>query len=587
MLILGFNAYHGDVAAALLRDGVLMAAVEEERFARIKHVAGFPARAIQACLTAAGAEACDVDIFAAAGAKRANLAARARFALTHRPRRLFSQYRAATHRHARLAATIADALHLAEPHVSARLAFVEHHPAHLASAFYCSGFDEATCCAIDGFGDFVSTSIARGMGPRLDVVHRVFFPHSIGIFYLALTQYLGFKKWGDEYKVMGLAAYGQPRETTRMRSLLRLTRDGDFALNLRYFRHWRGEVPMTWDTGEPRIADVYTKELDQLLGPPRLADAPIEERHHDLAASAQAVFEEAVFHVLRGAHARAPSPRLCLAGGCAMNSVANGKIREHTPFQELYVQPAAADNGTALGAALQVWHARLGRPRGFRMEHGYWGTAHGDDAVIRAIEDAGAVTTHRCRLEVPRSHEQRALATARYLAAGRVAGWFQGRMEWGARALGNRSILADPRRPDMRDVLNVKIKLRERFRPFAPSVLAEAVNDYFVDAVPDPFMIQVFRVRPDKRDVIPAVTHVDGSGRLQAVSRRTNPEYWLLIRAFADITGVPVLLNTSFNENEPIVESPAQALDCFLRTDMDLLVIGAHMLIKPDVHCAD
>ena len=582
MLIVGLNAYHGDVAAAVLRDGEIVAALEEERFCRVKHVSGFPARAITRGLEMAGATPADVDIWAIARGRRVHLFQKALFAFTHRPGTLLvNQYRRTAHKSANIPDVIATSFHLDRERVVSRLRYVEHHPAHLASAFYTSGMRDAACCAIDGFGDFVSVSVARGHTGRIDVIDRIYFPHSLGLLYLAITQHLGFKKYGDEYKVMGLAPYGKPAHTAPLQKLVALTNDGKFQLDLDYFRHWSGEISMSWDSGEPTIPDVYTDRLIELLGPARTADQPVTSMHEDLAASVQRVFEEAAFHVLRGVHARVPSERLCLAGGCAMNSVANGKLRANTPFTDIYIQPAAGDNGTALGAALEAWHASGARAVAPRMEHAYLGTEHSADAIADVITKSAVVEQGRCTWQTLTDEAALCRETAARLAAGNIVGWFQGRMEWGARALGNRSILADPRRRDMRDVINQKIKFRERFRPFAPSVLAEAIDEYFVDAVHDPFMIQVYPVRPEKRDVIPAVTHVDGSGRLQSVSERTNARYWALIRAFHQQTGVPVLLNTSFNENEPIVERPEQALDCFLRTDMDVLVMGPHLLQKP------
>lgn len=581
MLIVGLNAYHGDVAAAVLRDGTLVAALEEERFARVKHVAGFPAQAIARGLEMAGATPADVDLWAIARGRRVHLLQKARFALSHRPgAALVGQYRTTAGKSANIPCVIADTFGLPPETVAARARFIEHHPAHLASAFYTSGMPDAACCAIDGFGDFVSVSIAEGRAGRMRVLDRVFFPHSLGMLYLAITQYLGFKKFGDEYKVMGLAPYGKPAYAEAIRKLVTLESAGRFRLDLDYFRHWTGEVSMNWDAGEPVVPDVYTGKLIDLLGPARTPDQPVDTRHEDLAASVQRVFEEAAFHVLRGVHGRVPSDRLCLAGGCAMNSVANGKIRGNTPFRKVFIQPAAGDNGTALGAALEAWHTGGDRPLGTRMAHSYWGTEYDADAIAAVIRGHRGADIDR--YDWTTLHDETALcqATAHKLADGNIVGWFQGRMEWGARALGNRSIIADPRRRDMRDVINQKIKFRERFRPFAPSVLAEAIDDYFVGAVHDPFMIQVYPVRPEKRDTIPAVTHVDGSGRLQSVSRESNPRYWALISAFHQITGVPVLLNTSFNENEPIVERPEQALDCFLRTDMDVLVMGPHLLSK-------
>ena len=581
MLILGFNAYHGDVAVALLKDGALLAALEEERFQRLKHVAGFPALAMRKCLEMSAVNPRDVDIFAVARGRRTHLWRRAAFALRHRPgSALLRQYRSSTARHHGLPRILAEALGLDESHVAPRLRHVEHHPTHLASAFFASGFDEAACCAIDGFGDFVSVSAARGCGNALDVVHRTFFPHSLGLLYLAVTQFLGFGNWGDEYKVMGLAPYGRPRYADAVRRLIRLERDGRFELDLRYFRHWTGDVPMQWSEGVPQVQATYSSALQELLGPMRTSADPVAQRHMDIAASLQTVFEEGVWHVLRAVHTRVGSDRLALAGGCAMNSVANGKIRANTPFREVYVQPAAGDNGTALGAALYAWHVQEGGARGWKMPHAYWGTSFTDDQIAASIRTVDATVRARCQVSIPA--ELSPIVSA-HLAEGRIVGWFQGRMEWGARALGNRSILADPRRADMRDIINAKIKFRERFRPFAPAVLEEEIDNYFVGAVADPFMLQVYPVRPGKRDVLPAVTHVDGSGRLQSVSRASNPAFWDLIRAFGERTGVPVLLNTSFNENEPIVEQPAQALDCFLRTEMDVLVLGRHLLVKHGV----
>jgi carbamoyltransferase len=578
--ILGINAYHGDVSAVLLRDGELVAAVEEERFRRIKHVAGFPAEAIRACLAMGGIAAADVDHVGVSRNPKAHLWRKALFAARHRPGNLVRDRAANYRRVGAIPDTLAEVLNLngaRRPTVH----WVEHHPAHLASTFFVSPFDEAAVAAVDGFGDFVSTSWARGRGARLDVLQRTFFPHSLGVLYLAITQYLGFMKFGDEFKVMGLAPYGAPDLTEPLRRLVQLRPGGRFALDLQYFRHQSGEAGMTWDDGEPVLGRVFSGRLETLLGPARRPDEPVTPRHESIAASLQVVFEEAIFHVLGGLHARTGQARLCLAGGCAMNSVANGKIRERTPFRDVYIQPASGDNGTALGAAYWVWHQVLGRPRGFVMRHGYWGPAFQNGSVAAAFAARDRqMRALGCEIQTFDSDEAVCDATAERIAAGQVIGWFQGRMEWGARALGNRSILADPRRADMREIINTKIKFREKFRPFAPSVLEEAQAQYFTGAVPDPFMIQVYPVRPDKRDVIPAVTHVDGSGRLQTVSRASNPIYWALIRAFERRTGVPILLNTSFNENEPIVHRPEEALDCFLRTRMDAIVLGRSLVTK-------
>ena len=580
MNILGLNAYHGDVAAVLVRDGRLVAAVEEERFRRIKHVTGFPVRAIDACLAMGGMTAKDVDLFAVSRRPRAHLWRKALFVLQNRPKKTLADRGRNMASISRLPDTIAAATGLDEYVVRPRMRYVEHHPAHLASAAFVSPFDEAAVCAIDGFGDFVSTSWGQVRGNRLDVTDRVFFPHSLGLLYLALTQYLGFPNYGDEFKVMGLAPYGEPRYVREIESLVRLQPAGRFELDLSYFSHWSDGVDMTWSDGAPSIGRVFTAKLEQLLGPARGKDEPLTPKHEAIAASLQVAFENAAMHVLNHVYETTKNPRVCLAGGCAMNSVANGKIRERTPFREVFIQPAAGDNGTALGAAFHAWHDAADAPRSFVMEHGYWGPEFSDADVCAALR-ARAADIAAAGCEPPRTWDSDAALdawTAEQIAAGKVIGWFQGRMEWGARALGNRSIVADPRRADMRDIINTRIKFRERFRPFAPSVAEDALAEYFVGAVPDPFMLQVYPVRSDKRAVVPAITHVDGSGRLQTVSRRTNERYWNLIKAFEKISGVPMLLNTSFNENEPIVLQPAEALDCFLRTHMDVLVMGRHSL---------
>ena len=585
--VLGINAYHGDVSAVLLRDGELVAAVEEERFRRIKHWAGFPTQSIATCLDIAGISGREVNHIAVSRDPKANLLKKAAFALNKRPNVALIRDRVRNARKIRdLHGPLAVALGVPADDLP-RLHYVEHHPAHLASAFFVSPFEDASVCAIDGFGDFVSTSLARGRGEHIAVLDRVYFPHSLGIMYTAITQFLGFHSYGDEFKVMGLAPYGKPAYVDQLRRLVKLKPNGMFELELKYFRHWSDGVEMEWDDGYPTMGCVYSPELEKLLGPSRKKGEPMTEYHEDLARSIQAVFEECEFHVLNGLWQRTKNPRLCMAGGCAMNSVANGKIRDNTPFRELYIQPASGDNGTALGAAYHVWHETLGKARRFTMHHGYWGTSYPDADVTHAI---GARQDEDWDYTCAdfESDAELCRVTAQLISEGNVVGWFQGRLEWGARALGNRSILADPRRADMRDLINLKIKFREKFRPFAPSILEEAVGDYFVDPAPDPFMQQVYPVREEKRGVLPAITHVDGSGRLQTVSERTNPLYYRLIKEFSSLTGIPVLLNTSFNENEPIVDTPEQALDCFLRTRMDVIVVGRTIVRRqPALRTAD
>ena len=573
MYILGINAYHADGSAVLVKDGELIVAVEEERFRRIKHWAGFPNEAIAKCLEIGGITGAEVSHVAISRDPKANLLRKAAFAVTNRMSITNIVNRTKNLRKVHdVSDPLAEALGVPAASLP-RVHFVEHHPSHLASAFFVSPFDDASLCAIDGFGDYLSTSLGVGNGNKLDVLARVSYPHSLGVLYTAVTQYLGFPNYGDEFKVMGLAPYGSPDHVAELRKLITLKPGGMFELNRPYFRHWDEGVEMEWDGGSPTMGRLYTSELERLLGPARAKDEPLAPYHENLARSLQALYEECAFHILEGLWERTHNPRLCMAGGCAMNSVANGKIRSNTAFTDVYVQPAASDNGTALGAAYYVWNQVLEMPRGFVMEHGYWGTEYPSADVTHLVEKVNdpqwtfSVTRHE-------SDEEACKATAQLIADGNVVGWYQGKMEWGARALGNRSILADARRADMRDIINLKIKFREKFRPFAPSILESAMNDYFIGAAPDPFMQQVYPVRPEKRSILPAITHVDGSGRLQTVSENTNPKYHRLISEFAAITGVPVVLNTSFNENEPIVDTPEQALDCFLRTRMDVIVVN-------------
>jgi len=580
VIILGLNAFHGDAAAALVRDGVLIAAAEEERFRRIKHWAGFPSQAIAYCLREAGVSLADIDHVAVNQDNRANLARRIGYLAAHppAPKLLLERLRMRREREG-----IPRLLEAAFPSERFRGTFhpVEHHLAHLSSAFHVSPFEEAAVVSIDGFGDFASAAWGMGRGRQIDIEGRVHFPHSLGIFYQAITQYVGFPHYGDEYKVMGLAPYGTPAFAPAMQQIVRLKPDGGFALDLTYFRHHREPIAYQWMSGAPQFADLFSPALERLLGPRRGPDDPIEARHRDVAASAQATYEAAFFNLVRVLQKRSGLTDIALAGGCAMNSVANGKIRRETQFRRVYVQAAAGDAGGAIGAALTVWH-RLGGARASTMDHADWGPQFGRDEIEAAL------APHRtrlgeagCTIEVPTDEQDLCRRVAAAIAGGQVIGWFQGRMEWGPRALGNRSILADPRRPDMKEILNTRIKRRESFRPFAPSVLEDAVGEWFEEDGAVPFMTQVFQIREDKRAKIPAVTHVDGSGRLQTVSSRTNPRFHRLITAFREMTGVPMLLNTSFNENEPIVCTPDQALDCFLRTEMDVLVMGDVIVSRP------
>jgi len=586
--ILGLSAYHADAAAAAVADGKFIAGVEEERFRRIKHWAGFPELALGWCAKElanepGGSER--VNAIAVAREPRAYLARKAWLALTH-PRSLARAAGRVKNLHAvaSLEGRVTAALGI---ETSPPIFAVEHHKAHLASAFYCSPFEEAACLSVDGFGDFVSTMLAHGRGNKLEILDRVHYPHSLGLFYSAMTQYLGFPHFGDEYKVMGLAAYGSARYASEIAQLVPALPDGTFRLDLTYFRHLSEGVDMTWESGEPTLGRLFTPALERLLGPTRPPDEPLAQRHMDMAASMQAVYEDRFFALVRRVLQLTGTKRLALAGGCALNSLANGRIFDRTPVEEIFIQAASGDAGTSLGAALYVHHDVLGERRsGFVMEHSSWGPQYGEAEVRRAlaagIPASGGADGRFEDLEISTAADTASLCkdTAAAIARGEVVGWYQGRAEWGPRALGNRSILGDPRRADMKDLLNLKIKRRESFRPFAPSILEERAGEWFTHSQPDPFMLKVYPFRPEKRDLVPAVVHVDGSGRLQTVSERSNALYAELIRAFEAETGVPIVLNTSFNENEPIVNTPAEALDCFLRTKMDRLVMGRISVVR-------
>lgn len=573
MLILGLNAYHADAAACVVKDGRLIAAAEEERFRRIKHWAGFPTEAIKWCLAEVGATLADVDHVALNQDSRANMARRLMFLATSRPDPKLIIERI-NNRRQRMGAV--ETLEAAFPGQSfkGQTHAVEHHLAHLSSAFHVSPFEEAVAISVDGFGDFASAAWGVGRGSSLTVDGKVHFPHSLGIFYQALTQYLGFPNYGDEYKVMGLAPYGEPRFADKVRRLLDWTPNGEFTLNTAYFRHHRESIPHQWENGSPTFGVLYSEALEDLLGPARQREDPLEQAHRDLARSIQQVYEEAFFNLIEAARRDTGLTDIAIAGGCANNSVANGKIRRVTPYRRVYVHAAPGDQGGAIGAAYHVW-SQVGASRGSPMAHAYWGPSYDDDACQAALTvRAGDLASEGCAVEHIEDQAELCRRTATAVSEGKVIGWFQGRMEWGPRALGNRSIVCDPRRADMKDILNAKIKRRESFRPFAPSILKSHVSEWFEEDDDVPFMMQVFQIREDKRAQIPAVTHVDGSGRLQTVQAETNPRYAALIEAFRDITGVPMVLNTSFNENEPVVCKPEEALDCFLRTKMDVLVLG-------------
>jgi carbamoyltransferase len=579
VIILGINAYHADSAAALIKDGVLIAAVEEERFRRVKHWAGFPSTAVDYCLREANVSFDSVDHVAVNQDSRANFFAKLRYLLTNTSSFGLALQRLRNRRQRESVPEVLERMFSKRSH-SPAFHRVEHHLAHLSSAFHVSPFNEAVILSVDGFGDFASTAWGVGRGSDIIVNGRVIFPHSLGIFYQALTQYLGFPYYGDEYKVMGLAPYGSPEFMSEMRRLVKLRPGGGFELELSYFKHQKQDDAYQWGGGSPEFQDLFSSKMEELLGPRRQPNEPLQERHKNVARSTQSMYEEGFFHLLEGLQQSSGLTNIALAGGCAANSVANGKIRRRTGFEKVYVQAAAGDAGGAIGAAFAVWH-RLDGKRNFVMDHAYWGPGYSKEELKGLLYNRQEeIERARCVVDEALNEELLCELVAPAIAEGKVVGWFQGRMEWGPRALGNRSILCDPRRGDMKAILNEKIKRRESFRPFAPSVLEEEVSTWFEEDDAVPFMMQVFQIRQEKRKFIPAVTHVDGSGRLQTVSRKTNPLFHRLIRAFERVTSIPMVLNTSFNENEPVVCAPEEALDCFLRTRMDLLVLDSFVVSR-------
>ena len=581
MNILGINAYHGNASAAIVSDGRLIAAVEEERFNRVKYAAGFPAQAIRYCLKEAGLTLADIAHVAVPRNPFARLATKLFYAL-RMPSFARERMKVLT-KFTGIPEALALAFDADQRTLAAKFHRVEHHQAHLASSFFVSPFERAALLSADGLGDFASTMWGAGRGNRMNIDDAVAFPHSLGLFYSGVTQYLGFPKFGDEYKVMGLAAYGQAEQMEAFREILRFdahSSGNGFRLGLDYFTHHRTGPEMSWAEADktPTLGKVFSGEMPKRLGPARAPEEPLEQRHRNLAASLQARLEEVYLGMLKKLAEHTGLKAVCLAGGVAFNCVANGKIFEATPFEQVYVQPAAGDAGLAVGAAYYVWHQKLGKPRSFVMDHAYWGPGYSRDEIRRAIDAHGIAQKGYAVAELPEKELVR--GTAAIIADGKILGWFQGRSEWGPRALGNRSIVADPRRPEMKEILNRRIKHREIFRPFAPSILAEATADYFLKSHPSPFMTLAYPVLPEKREKIPAPTHVDGTGRLQTVTREANPRYHALISAFRDLTGVPVVLNTSFNDNEPIVCRPEEAIDCFLRTQMDALALGDFLITK-------
>jgi carbamoyltransferase len=579
--ILGINSFHGDASACILKDGVLIAAAEEERFLRVKHWAGFPKESISYCLDEAGISLSEVSAIAINSDPKANyfrkiihvLRYRVDFALV-KDRLLNSEAKK----------TVTQSIEESFPDqiFCGKIRHINHHMAHLASSFYVSPYEKSAVVSIDGFGDFSSGCWGVGNGSNIVLGGSVYYPHSLGAFYQAITQLIGFPNYGDEYKVMGLAPYGKPKYLDKMREIVLLQEDGSYKLDLKYFIFHKEKVAYEWNNGSPSVGKLFSDELEGLLGKARGKNDDLTQFHKDIAASAQAMFEVALFHMLNKLSDKTGLDSICLAGGCGNNSVANGKIRANTKFKNVYVAASAGDAGGAIGAAYALYHEDNERDvTKTAMEHAYLGPSYTNEQIALLIEMYSKnLPKGEFSIIKTDSLDDLTKMTAKAIAEGKVIGWFQGRMEWGPRALGNRSILGDPRRTDMKEILNVKIKRRESFRPFAPSILREYVSDWFEEDDEVPFMMKVFPVKVEKRREIPAVTHMDGSGRLQTVYKKTNPRYHALISEFYAMTGVPILLNTSFNENEPVVRTPLEALDCFLRTKMDTIVLNDYFISR-------
>lgn len=574
MIIVGINAYHADASAAIFVNGKMIAAIEEERFRRIKHWAGFPSQAIVFCLKEAGVGFKDVDFFAIGRDPNAKMINKI-FYLLSNPAGSFTAVKERLGNRKKVA-SVQEELSLLSglpaSNFKNKVKNIEHHRSHLASAFFASPFKEAACISIDGSGDFTTTMTGIGNENSIEVLSSLDFPHSLGIFYTAFTQLLGFPHYGDEYKVMGMAPYGQAKYTELLLDVIKCTDDGLFKLNLSYFRKGTSGVISYDENFVPIVAPMFSNLMVEKFGAQRKKDEELTQYHKDLAASVQAATEKVIFHMLQHLHKKTGLDSVCIAGGVAQNSVANGKITSNTGFKHVYIPSAGHDAGISMGAALFVQHQQQNIKRSF-INSAYTGSRFSNAEIKIAVEKHG--------LKYEELNDEILFdKITDCLINGGVAGWFSGRAEFGPRALGGRSIIADPRRNDAKEILNLKIKRRESFRPFAPSILKEYVKDFFNIDEPVPFMEKVFPIKKEKQTEIPAVTHVDGTGRLQTVDKEISPRYYALIECFRKKTGIPILLNTSFNENEPIVNTPEEAIQCYLRTNMDMLIMENLILVR-------
>jgi carbamoyltransferase len=565
---LGINFLHSDSSACIFKDNILIAASEEERFTRVKHTSTFPINSIKYCLKEANIDISKINLVTINTNPFSGLSKKILFVLKN-----LSSIKIA------LSSLINSKDKINLPRLLSnideknkflgKIKFVDHHKSHIASSLFSSTFSECANLSIDGFGDFASCAYGLYKDKKLKIDNKISFPHSLGIFYQSLTQFLGFKSYGDEYKLMGLSSYGQPKYVNEISKIVSKT-DNGFELNLRYFVHHKKKIFKINNLGQFIYENLYSENLIDLLGPEREINEKISQRHLDLAKSTQVVYEEILFYLINKVHEKYNMDNLTISGGCAMNSLANGKIIEKTKFKNIYVSPNPGDAGGAIGSASIILNEKF-KDNIKIYNYSYLGSKYKNDEISKIIKEKKL----NKKFEVYfLDYKDLNSFVVNQLIKEKVIGWFQGRSEWGPRALGNRSILADPRNKDIKEIINTKIKRRENFRPFAPSILKDNVSDWFEEDINVPFMSEVKMIRKDKRDLIPGVTHIDGTGRLQTVTKKQNENYYNLIKEFYNVTGVPIILNTSFNENEPIVNNPSEAINCYERTNMDILVLG-------------
>jgi carbamoyltransferase len=571
--ILGLNCYHADSSACLLKDGKVLIALEEERINRIKHWAGFPALSIKKCLEFEGINIDNVDYVALNQGPAANILKKIKYIFLSKPNLNF-YFEKLNNKIKRQNILRLIEFKIGKLKQNCKLINVEHHLAHLASSYYDSPYDKSVNLSVDGFGDFVSTSWGTSNKNRVTIDSKIFFPHSLGIFYEAFTQFLGFRNYGDEYKLMGLSALGKDSEINKFKKIITLKNNGEFQLNLKYFNHHTKKISYSWDNVCPVTNNLFNEKINSIFGSPRRSDEALTDYHKNIAASVQRIYENALFNILNFIYKKYKINNLTLSGGCAQNSLANGKILKNTNFTSLFIPSNAGDGGGSIGAAYIAWE-RISKLKPARSMTAYLGINYTNEYIGTAIKQSNIkLNKNDFTISFVEDEEKLCSNIAKEISNQKVIGWFQGKMEWGPRALGNRSIISDPRNKDIKNILNIKIKRRESFRPFAPSILLEEANSWFENFSDEDFyMTRVLKFRDDKKSIVPGVVHLDGTGRLQTVKQEDNARYYKLIKEFYKITGVPIILNTSFNENEPIVCKPEEALDCFLRTKMDILVM--------------